>query len=44
MPNIIIDRDKVIIEGIVVYRPSRIAPSQWLRFWELVQLVDLKTK
>jgi hypothetical protein len=25
---------QAIIEGIVVRRPRRMSPSQWLRFWE----------
>lgn len=32
--EIIIDRDYVIIEGEMVRRPQRIAPSAWLEFWE----------
>ena len=34
MPTIIIDHDKVEIEGVVIQRPDRIAPTQWLDFWE----------
>ena len=33
MPDIIVDRDYVRIEGVIVQRPSRISPSQWLDFW-----------
>ncbi len=33
--KIIIDHDKVEIEGTTILRPSRIAPSQWLAYWEL---------
>jgi hypothetical protein len=33
-PEIIIDRDQVTIEGVVVRRPDSISPSQWLEFWE----------
>lgn len=28
-----IDFDKIIIDGMVLTRPSRISPSQWLEFW-----------
>lgn len=33
-PAIIIDRDQVMVEGVVVRRPDSISPSQWLEFWE----------
>lgn len=36
MPIIIIDHDKVTIEGVAVPRPVHISPSQWLMFWEAV--------
>jgi hypothetical protein len=32
--DLIINPDNVIVEGLVVPRPSRMSPSQWLRFWE----------
>jgi hypothetical protein len=34
IPEIIIDRNHVIICNQVVVRPSTIAPSQWIQFWE----------
>lgn len=33
--EIVIDRNYVIIEGVKIERPTRVAPSQWLWFWEL---------
>lgn len=36
MPEIEIYRDRVIICGMGVMRPSSIAPSQWLAVWELI--------
>jgi hypothetical protein len=33
-PNITIDHDKVSVEGVLVARPTRIAPMQWLEWWE----------
>jgi hypothetical protein len=33
-PTITIDHDQVVIEGVVIKRPTSIAPSQWLEFWE----------
>ena len=33
-PNIDIRPNYVIIEGIRIERPTRLSPSQWLRFWE----------
>jgi len=37
MPNVLIDYDKITIEGTVIKRPARIAPSDWLAFWEQLQ-------
>lgn len=34
--------NSVVIEGKVVDRPSRIAPSQWLSFWEVVLKIARK--
>jgi hypothetical protein len=34
MPNIIVDANYIIIEGVRIERPSRIAPSHWLAYWE----------
>jgi hypothetical protein len=33
-PAIIIDHDKVEIEGVTIKRPCHISPSQWLEFWK----------
>jgi hypothetical protein len=34
IPEIVIHNDYVLICGQRVQRPSAIAPSQWLKFWE----------
>ncbi len=36
MPDIVIDRNYVIVEGTKVLRPASIAPSAWLAWWESV--------
>ena len=36
MPIITYSIHDVVIEGVRIPRPARIAPSQWLRFWERV--------
>jgi len=36
---IIIDPDRVMIEGQAVIRPSSISPSEWLEFWERAALM-----
>jgi len=37
MPNVIVDYDKITIEGVVIQRPARISPSDWLAYWERLQ-------
>lgn len=32
-----VDRDKVEINGTIIPRPSKTAPSAWLSFWESVR-------
>jgi hypothetical protein len=32
-PSVVVDRNYVLIEGVRVDRPSRIAISQWLNYW-----------
>jgi hypothetical protein len=34
MVDVKIDPNRVVVEGIAIPRPARIAPSQWLEFWE----------
>jgi hypothetical protein len=34
-----IDSDSVRINGVRLYRPDRISPSQWLTFWERVKRI-----
>lgn len=36
-PDLVIDKDYVILEGVQVNRPRRISVLQWLRAWERVQ-------
>ena len=33
VPEVIVDKDFVIIDGQTVTRKSSISPSQWLDFW-----------
>ena len=34
IPQIIVDRNYVVIQGVKVERQSSISPMQWLEFWE----------
>lgn len=33
MPSIIVEMDRVIIEGVEIKRPVRICRSAWLQYW-----------
>jgi hypothetical protein len=37
-PDLIIDMDYVIVEGIRINRPSRMSIMQWLDLWERTQV------
>lgn len=34
MPEIIVNPNNVVIEGIQIARPSRMSVSQWMDYWE----------
>jgi hypothetical protein len=34
IPDIVINSDEVVIEGVVVPRPKNMARSSWIAFWE----------
>ena len=35
---ILVDMDKVTINGTVLLRPSRTSRSAWMKFWDVAQL------
>lgn len=39
--DIDVDPDKVKLCGQILWRPSNIAPSQWLSYWERVKTIRL---
>jgi hypothetical protein len=34
MPEILVEMDRVVIEGQIVVRPDHMPRSEWMRFWE----------